>query len=319
MANPRAGSCTRDSEEQSDRKGHHQGSRRKGLSRTVSSKETGTPMQAELRSGGFLDSLEVETVGNDSTKTGKEDQNEGGISKAPMGCGATSGAEDRLSTHSQSSKPCPPIPIPEKFASGNNYNRWEKQTQIYLRHFPHEKHADRVHSLLTGEAFDIVSKSRILNDEITDDTFKRIRQLLDTPKLAIEYRREFHPCRQRADENVRTYVRTLRHLADRAFPNLSSSERNPRILEQLVEGTSSASAQKEFYLQHPEELNEAVGRVELLKRRDAAIARQSRAQSPHTPYSFHVGTPRYSPPRSTANFRLPGRWTWRGRRGQRGP
>ncbi|VDP48763.1 unnamed protein product [Echinostoma caproni] len=226
---------------------------------------------------------------------------------------------DRLSTNSQSSKPCPPILIREKFAIGNNYNRWEKQTQIYLRHFPHEKHADLVYSLLTGEAFNIVSEFRILDDKVTDDTFKGIRQLLDTPKLVMEYRREFHSRRQLADENVRAYVRTLRHSADRAFPNLSSSERDRRILEQLVEGTSSTSVQKEFYLQHPQELNEAVERVELLKRRDATIARQSGAQSPHTPYSFHVGTPRYAPPRSTANSRRPGRWTWRGRRGQRGP
>ncbi|VDP96703.1 unnamed protein product [Echinostoma caproni] len=193
----------------------------------------------------------------------------------------------RLSTNSQSSKPCPPIPIPEKFAIGNNYNRWEKQTQIYLRHFPHEKHADLVYSLLTGEAFDIVSESRILDDE------------------------EFHSRRQLADENVRAYVRTLRHLADRVFPNLSSSERDRRILEQLVEGTSSTSARKEFYLQHPEELNEAVEKVELLERRDAAIARQSGVHSPHTPYSLHVGTTRYAPPRSTANSRRPGSWTWR--------
>ncbi|VDP91430.1 unnamed protein product [Echinostoma caproni] len=184
---------------------------------------------------------------------------------------------DSLSPNSQSSKPCSPISIPEKFAIGNNYNRWETQTQIYLRNFPRDKQADLVYRLPTGEALDIVSESRILDHKITDDTFKRVRQLLDTPKLAIEYRREIHSRRQLADENVCTYVRALRHLADRAFPNLSSSERNQRILEQPIEGTSSTSTQKEFYLQHPEELDEAVARVELLERRIAVMVRQSGA------------------------------------------
>ncbi|VDP94557.1 unnamed protein product [Echinostoma caproni] len=154
----------------------------------------------------------------------------------------------------------------------------------------------------------MVSDSRILDNDVTDDTFKQLRQLMDTPNLVIEYRREFYSRRELADENVRTYARTLRHLAERAFPNQSSPERDRRFLEQLVEGTSSTSAQKEFYLQHPEELHEAVERVKVLERRDATIAHQSRAQSPYTHRFFHVGTPRCIPPQSGAKFSRPGCW-----------
>uniref|UniRef100_A0A183B825 Centromere protein H n=1 Tax=Echinostoma caproni TaxID=27848 RepID=A0A183B825_9TREM len=55
----------------------------------------------------------------------------------------------------------------------------------------------------------------------------------------------------------------------------------------LVEGTLCSSAQKEFNLQHSEELREAVERLELLERREAAIVRQSTVQSSQTPHSFH--------------------------------
>ncbi|VDP81992.1 unnamed protein product [Echinostoma caproni] len=85
MADPRALLFIRDREEQGDLKGHHQGNRRKGLSGTVSSSETGTPMQAKLRSGGLLDSLEVGTVGTGRTKTVKEARKQGETPQSPKG------------------------------------------------------------------------------------------------------------------------------------------------------------------------------------------------------------------------------------------
>ncbi|VDP93958.1 unnamed protein product [Echinostoma caproni] len=144
MADPRAGLCTRDGEEQGDRKGHHQGSHRKGLSGTVSSQETGTPMQAELRSGGFLDSLEVETVGTSRTETGKEARNQGEIPQAFNGWGATNGADGRapIVKFNRNQTSLPIVPLRAVTAVGRPFSatpKAKKHTQVGPRVQPKQE------------------------------------------------------------------------------------------------------------------------------------------------------------------------------------
>ena len=147
---------------------------------------------------------------------------------------------------------------------GGNFNLWHKQTEIYLRNFPEEKHADIILNLLDGEAFVLAMQSSIFHSAVSANTFNRLRRLLDSPKLPLEYRREFKNRRQLPGESARAYASSLEELALRAFDPEDEKYIERRILEQFIEGVSLASVQRKFILHPPATLDAAISKAELL-------------------------------------------------------
>ncbi|THD18034.1 hypothetical protein D915_011018 [Fasciola hepatica] len=78
---------------------------------------------------------------------------------------------DRRSVNNRNHQPTPSVPVPDKITSGSNYNTWEKQTEIYLRVLPTNKHADLIYSLLADDAFVVVADSKIFKKVVTANTF----------------------------------------------------------------------------------------------------------------------------------------------------
>ncbi|CAH8585581.1 unnamed protein product, partial [Dicrocoelium dendriticum] len=180
-------------------------------------------------------------------------------------------ALEKLSTGSSSPVCMHAIPPPERYTPGMPYSRWEKQVQLYLRQFPVHQHSGVLAGLLSGDAFDVVADSKILETEVTSETFTALRRLLDPPALPAPLRREFHSRYQWPGESIRTYVRELRKMADTAYESESSSDRDKRILEQLLEGIQTPSIKREFLLHPPQELDAAVRIGEQLEQVDKAM------------------------------------------------
>ncbi|TPP65987.1 hypothetical protein FGIG_07573 [Fasciola gigantica] len=134
----------------------------------------------------------------------------------------------------------------------------------------------------------MVTNSGILVKEVTATSLIQLRQLLDSPKLALEYCREFYAHRQLPNKDLCVYVRALRHLAEQGLADESAGDHDERILEQLLEGASSTIVQKEFFLRPPQNLDAVVDQADLLERTDAAIC-QKEYQSYPEPHSLHVG------------------------------
>ena len=168
--------------------------------------------------------------------------------------------------------PLPQIPSPDKFEIGGNFTLWQMQVEAYLRNFPEETHSNIVLSLLSGDALIAAEQSKILKSAVTKSTFNKLRQLLDTPKLSIEYRREFYQRRQNPGESVRDFVFSLREIALHAFDPENEEELERRILEQFVDGLTLVSAQREFLSCFPTCLDAAVAKAEQLEKIEAAIS-----------------------------------------------
>ena len=176
---------------------------------------------------------------------------------------------DRLMTVNVS---CPhSIPPPDKFVMGGNFTRWHRQTENYIRNFPPNQQSSIVLSLLSGEAFDLVADSEILKSTVSEDTFIRLRRLLDTPKLPFEYRSEFRNRRQKPNEDIRAFVRELKELAIRAYDNENEEELERRVLEQFVDGVSTIEVQREFVLKPPPTLDAAISKAESIVKIEKAL------------------------------------------------
>ena len=185
---------------------------------------------------------------------------------------------ERIATQNCSSH-LPPLPVPEKFALGGNFRLWQTHTEIYIKNFPPDQQPSVILSLLSGEALDLVATSKILESPVSKDTFDRLRRLIDTPKLPVEYRREFNSRRQKPDENVRTFVAALEDLAIRAFVNENEKELERRVLEQFIEGVSSVDVQRKFFLKPPPSLDVAISKAENIEKVNKALYHMQ--QLPH--------------------------------------
>ncbi|CAH8556952.1 unnamed protein product [Dicrocoelium dendriticum] len=177
----------------------------------------------------------------------------------------------KMSTSSTSSTSMPSIPPPERFTLGMLYPRWEKQVQFYLRHFPSNQQAAVLAGLLSGEAFDIVADSKLLEKEVTTETFSAMRRLLARPGLPAPLRRAFHARYQYPAETIRTYVRELQRMADIAYENETPDEREKLVLGQLLEGVQTPSIKREFLRYPPRRLDEALETSDHLEDIDAAM------------------------------------------------
>lgn len=180
-------------------------------------------------------------------------------------------ALQKMTVNAAPAPSAPSLPPPERFSLGMPYSRWEKQVQSYLKLFPASQHGAVVMSLLSGEAFDMVADSNLLEENVTAETFAALRRLLDRPGLPDELRRAFHARYQKPGERIEAYVRELRRLAETAFADESQGERNKRTLEQLLEGVQTPSVKREFRLRRPECLETAVQVAEQLELVDAAM------------------------------------------------
>ncbi|CAH8640476.1 unnamed protein product [Dicrocoelium dendriticum] len=147
----------------------------------------------------------------------------------------------KMSISPTSSTSISSIPSPERFTLGMLYPRWEKQVQFYLRHFPSNQPAAVLDDLLSGEAFDIVADSKLLEKEVTTETFSAMRRLLARPGLPAPLRKAFHARYQYPGETIRTYVREQQRMVDIAYENETAEECENLVLGQLLEGTQKPS------------------------------------------------------------------------------
>ena len=85
----------------------------------------------------------------------------------------------------------PQPPAPEKYHTGDDFDRWAARTMDYLDFFPAEKRLYILKSLLDDECYDLVMYHHEAPVTVTESTFKTLRSILASPKLARKYRDEF--------------------------------------------------------------------------------------------------------------------------------
>ncbi|CAH8558105.1 unnamed protein product, partial [Dicrocoelium dendriticum] len=207
-----------------------------------------------------------------------------------------SDAMRKMTTNLTPAPSTPPLPPPEKFFPGMPYLRWEKQVQMYVNHFPAQQRGTVIMGLLAGEAFDKVTDSKVLDGEVTTETFAALRRILDRPGLPDERRRVFHARYQRPGENVETFVRELRRMAVSAYTDETPEQQDERVLEQLLEGIQTPSVKREFRLRRPTCLQAALTVADQLEQVDESMG----------PMEPCCALNRYSP----ARFQPPDRRNW---------
>ena len=162
--------------------------------------------------------------------------------------------------------PSPALPSPERFSIGDDFDRWEAQTKLYLRQFPVELHKATVLGLLNGSAFDLAYEQDLM-DPFQGDFFPRLRNLLTRPCHPLEYARQFHSRVQGPAERFVDFVHHLRRLGRMAFPEEPLQQLERRVLQQAVEGVTNVKLKEKFYDRFPESLTIALDiaqRVEML-------------------------------------------------------
>ncbi|CAH8524206.1 unnamed protein product [Dicrocoelium dendriticum] len=120
--------------------------------------------------------------------------------------------------------------------------------------------------LLSGEAFDIVADSKLLENEVTTETFSAVRRLLASPGLPACHARYQYPW-----ETIRTYVRELQSMVDIAYENETADECEKLVFVQLLEGIQTPSTKREFLRYPPRRLDAALETGDHLEEIDAAI------------------------------------------------
>ncbi|KAF7238693.1 hypothetical protein EG68_10853, partial [Paragonimus skrjabini miyazakii] len=155
-----------------------------------------------------------------------------------------------------------PTPLaPEKFPVGDNVRRWEFQAKEYI--FPpiQAERARVLATLLDREALDMAIDEGILEGDITEGTFQRLRTCFTTDPHRLEVCRQFHGRIQHPGEKLAAFIQELRRLCAEGFTDDTPEVREQRILQQALEGTRDPSTPRAFLTAAPTSIQEASDRA----------------------------------------------------------
>ncbi|TPP58835.1 hypothetical protein FGIG_00392 [Fasciola gigantica] len=77
------------------------------------------------------------------------------------------------------------VPSPNTFRVGDNYRQRDGQARRYLKSYPMEQRADILLNILKGAAYDPVVVAKTMYDALSEVTFDKLRETLDSGSLLI--------------------------------------------------------------------------------------------------------------------------------------
>ena len=121
---------------------------------------------------------------------------------------------------------------------------------MYLEYVPKEQHVLVHLSLSEGEAFEAAFTVGVRLLQSTDEMFATIRAELTPAVLHLVFCNQFNHRVQQPNERLTPFVRDLRPLRAKVFPNTDPESAEEPVLQQLLEGMWDSELQKVF-LRHP--------------------------------------------------------------------
>ncbi|KER18421.1 hypothetical protein T265_12280 [Opisthorchis viverrini] len=97
---------------------------------------------------------------------------------------------------------------------GDNFRRWAAE---YIQLFPASERKLVLHSLLDGEARDIVQDEHVLEGGVPEDVFEGLRTCLTERIHPVRHQYRFQSRIQLSGERPTNFVRELRRLSEDAF------------------------------------------------------------------------------------------------------
>ncbi|KAF7244041.1 hypothetical protein EG68_09465 [Paragonimus skrjabini miyazakii] len=164
-------------------------------------------------------------------------------------------------------------PAPEKFRVGDNFHRCEFQAKGYAFLFTQADRARVLAMLLEGEALDIAIDEGVLQGDITERTFRRLRACFTTDPHRLKVCRQFHGRIPHPGEKIAAFIRELRRLCAEDFTDDTPEVREQRILQQALEGTRDPSTRCAFLTAAPTSIQEALGRAGLIEQVNGVLER----------------------------------------------
>ncbi|KAF7260964.1 hypothetical protein EG68_01501 [Paragonimus skrjabini miyazakii] len=124
-----------------------------------------------------------------------------------------------------------------------------------------------------GEALDIAIDEGIIQGDITEGTFRRLRACFTTGPHQLEVCRQFHGRIQHPGEKLTAFIRELRRLCAEGFTDDTSEVREQRILQQALEGTRDTSTRRAFLTAAPTSIQEALDRAGTIEQVNGVLER----------------------------------------------
>ncbi|KAF7255278.1 hypothetical protein EG68_07234 [Paragonimus skrjabini miyazakii] len=167
-----------------------------------------------------------------------------------------------------------PTPLaPDKFRVGNNFRRLQFHAKEYVFLFTQAERARVFAALLNGEELDIAIDEGILQGDITEGTFRRLRACFTTDPHRSEVCRQFHGRIQHPGEKLAAFIREIRRLCAEGFTDDTPEVRGQRILQQALEGTRDPSTRRAFLSATPTSIQEALDRAGTIEQANEILER----------------------------------------------
>ncbi|KAF7252169.1 hypothetical protein EG68_08579, partial [Paragonimus skrjabini miyazakii] len=128
-------------------------------------------------------------------------------------------------------------------------------------------------TLLDGEALVITIDESILQGDITEGTFQRLRACFTTGPHRLEVCRQFRGQIQHPGEKLAAFIRELRRLCAEGFMDDTPEVREQRILQQAVEGTGDPSTRRAFLTAAPTSIQDALVRAGTIEKVNGVLDR----------------------------------------------
>ncbi|KAF7261461.1 hypothetical protein EG68_00984 [Paragonimus skrjabini miyazakii] len=167
----------------------------------------------------------------------------------------------------------PTPPAPKKFRVGDNFRRWEFQAKEYVFLCTQVGRFRVLATLLDGEALDIAINEGILQGDVTDGTFRRLRVCFTTDPHRPEVCRQFHGRTQHPEEKLAAFIRELRRLCAEGFTDDTPEVQEQSILQQALEGTTDPSTRRALPTAAPTSIQKALDRAGTIKQVNGVLER----------------------------------------------
>ncbi|VDP96419.1 unnamed protein product [Echinostoma caproni] len=174
----------------------------------------------------------------------------------------------------------PSVPLPETFHTGDDFRRWARAAQDYIELVPTSDRRIVLLSLIEGEVNDIVRDEGVLDVPITPETFQRLRDCLTDRLYAAEFVHHFQIFIQLPGERLASFVRALRRLAVKAFPDTDSIDRDAKVLTQILVSTRDPPVRRRFLLNSPPIVAAALDAARRLEQVEAVLSRDQLPEAP---------------------------------------
>ncbi|KAF6776832.1 hypothetical protein AHF37_04092 [Paragonimus kellicotti] len=147
---------------------------------------------------------------------------------------------------------------PPFYNPDDDFDDWAFKVRIYLSAVNRKLHSFYILSFLGDAAVKQFRASGVAPESSPEVIWETLQGLFGRTELASVYRERFHARRQQPSESVDSFLRDLRELALKAFPQSSPEERNGQICDRFCLGLSNQGLRGKFLRKPAASLLEAV-------------------------------------------------------------